>query len=215
MQTIAVVCLKQGDPILDHVAGIHKSKDLQLMNPKRVVELGRGDEDAHLFFLNEVVKPIVGVKKFNQRTKVEVSEWLTPSSEAFAKLCYLNYFHLVKEDVDPSEVVSYTVNGKGAKRNQGWSNEGIKKYNDLYKAIKRDRKNDKVKKEGNRVDKRYFDLMKSEPDPDSKLKRKGGCHCRKGKWTGGAGGGQGLWSGCGIRRRRRHARHGRQTIKIH
>ena len=59
----------------------------------------------------------------------------------------------------------YTHEGRGAKRNQGWSMEGIKRYNILYKIVKDDRE------ENSNTDIAYFDKKKQEVE-DSQKERK-------------------------------------------
>ena len=132
------------------------------------LEKGRKDKDAHFWLLDELAGTITGVQKHKKRSIQEVEKWLTPSSEAFARLCYENYCknvelkHKGEKEVTPTK---YTHEGRGAKRNQGWSMEGIKRYNILYKSVKEDRE------KNSNTDIAYFNKKKQEAE-DSQKERK-------------------------------------------
>ena len=133
------------------------------------LEKGRKDEKAHFWLLDELAGTIAGMQKHKKRSIQEVEKWLTPSSEAFARLCYENYCknvelkHKGEENVTPTK---YTHEGRGAKRNQGWSMEGIKRYNILYKIVKDDRE------ENSNTDIAYFDKKKQEVEDSQKERKK-------------------------------------------
>ena len=55
------------------------------------LEKRRKDKEAHFWLLDELAGTITGVQKHKKRSIQEVEKWLTPSSEAFARLCYENY----------------------------------------------------------------------------------------------------------------------------
>ena len=132
-------------PIIDQLTclvatGIlNKNKSLMEMSK---LEEGRKDKKAHFWLLDELAVTIAGVEKHKNKSIQEVEKWLTPSSEAFARLCYENYCksveakHKKDENVTPTK---YTQEGRGAKRNQGWNIEGIRRFNELYQSVTKDR----------------------------------------------------------------------------
>ena len=62
--------------------------------------------------------------------------------EAFSLLCVENYFERiqseVKKDARKAEP-KWTSDGRGSKKNQGWKQDGIKRYNDLVEKVRQDR----------------------------------------------------------------------------
>jgi hypothetical protein len=103
----------------------------------------RKNMHTYRWFLDNIVSCVVGKDRFSQRGKVVQTVWMTVSSKAFAILCYQNYYnHIVDVCADKSEISPpvYTGDGKGAKRNQGWSTEGLTRYKILCESVSKDRK---------------------------------------------------------------------------
>jgi hypothetical protein len=63
---------------------------------------------------------------------------MMPSSETFALLCLENYYDNIQNIVSCKASVRkpiWTNKGLGAKRNQGWSSEGLERFEDNCKAV--------------------------------------------------------------------------------
>ena len=133
------------------------------------MQKGRKDEEAHFWLLDELAGTIAGVEKHKKKSSQEVEKWFTPSSEAFARLCYENYCksveakHKKDKNVTPTK---YTQEGRGAKRNQGWNIEGIRRFNELYQSVKRDREAHGM------VNMEYFNQKKREKENSTKSRKK-------------------------------------------
>jgi hypothetical protein len=72
------------------------------------------------------------------------SEWLSRSLEAFSLLCLENYFEmtrnqLIRKETRDTYQALWTADGRGKQKNQGWSQEGIRRYNALCQAVRVDR----------------------------------------------------------------------------
>ena len=84
---------------------------------------------------------------------------MTISDEALGKLCYENYLSCTLDKLKGVEKPSdpkWTKDGKGASKNQGWSQEGIKRFNEICKKVNQDRK------EHGDVDDKYLQDKKKE-----------------------------------------------------
>ena len=106
---------------------------------------GRRDREMFHWFLEHIASVVVGVKRFEQvKTTQRPSEWLLPSLEAFCLVCVENYFVMVQNQVDRQhDTISkslWTCDARGKKKNQGWSMDGIRRYNHLVHAVRMDRK---------------------------------------------------------------------------
>ena len=104
---------------------------------------GRKNREAFHWFLDNIASVVVGATAVEQVKSVRSpTEWLSRSLEAFSLLCMENYFDMIKTQVGNKSCVSkplWTADGRGKRKNQGWSQEGIRRYNVLCKAVKRDR----------------------------------------------------------------------------
>ena len=127
-----------------------------------------------------------GQDAYRRASTDNVSSWLTASTEAFTLLLVENYHDWARstalrkkqqeEQLEQQEESSeqeaavvppkYTFAGKGAGRNMGWSHEGIKRYNELFKLVKEDRL---VRGE---VDENYFKRKQLESLEQARKKRK-------------------------------------------
>ena len=101
---------------------------------------------------------------------------VTVSDEAFARLCVENYMECCKNKYENTsqanesekKVVAsgkWTLNGNKAKKNGGWSQEGIRRYNELLKWIKNDRDQHKAQED------EYVERKKGEGKKGQKRKR--------------------------------------------
>lgn len=115
----------------------------------------REDPDIMEYILDELVILVVGKPTFKRKVATEnVEKFVTVSDEAFAVLAYENMYDTAKsighnmktnpgmslsEASDGAYPTKWTSNRRGAKRNQGWDNKGIERYNQLYKKVKEDR----------------------------------------------------------------------------
>jgi len=115
----------------------------------------RGDPEAYETFIDTICATVVGQDKYKRAATSDIKEWMTESSEAFALLLMENYHDNATSiaeiwsenprmtrtslSVEGADVGKYTASGKGAKRNQGWNKEGIKRYNELFQLVKEDR----------------------------------------------------------------------------
>ena len=124
------------------------------------VMAGREAEDTFCWFLDEIATVVVGTSAVEQvKCEQLPSAWLSPSLEAFSLLCMENSFDMVKSEVKEETVKAkqrYTANGRGSKKNQGWSQLGICRYNELLQKVRRER----VTYQG--VDERYLKRKQKE-----------------------------------------------------
>ena len=115
---------------------------LESVDLKKVMA-GRENEDTFYWFLDEIAPVVVGTSVFEQvKCEKLPSACLTHSLEAFTLLCLENSFDMVKSEVKEERVKAkqkYTANGRGSKKNQGWSQLGICRYNELLQQVRRDR----------------------------------------------------------------------------
>lgn len=104
---------------------------------------GRKDREAFHWFLDEIASVVVGDKVVKRVNCVRLPcDWLSPSLEAFSLLCFENYFDRIKSEVRKDghrPNPKWTAEGRGSKKNQGWQQEGIKRYNELVEKVRIDR----------------------------------------------------------------------------
>ena len=104
---------------------------------------GRKERESFHWFLDEIAPVVVGANLYDQMKCVKLpSEWLTPTLEAFGLLCVENSFERIRSIVleeDRKAPSKWTSDGRGAKKNQGWHQDGISRYNDLVDEVRRDR----------------------------------------------------------------------------
>lgn len=86
---------------------------------------------------------MVGVTSVDEKKNVEQpTVWLSRSLEAFGLLCVENYFDMMKTQATNKATTAkplWTADGRGKRKNQGWNQDGIRRYNELCKAVKKDR----------------------------------------------------------------------------
>jgi hypothetical protein len=118
---------------------VHGAESINLVD---VLE-GRRNREAFHWFLDTIGSKLVRVSVFEQVKCVQPpSVWLSPSLEAFGLLCVENYFERTKSKVNKEEMIAdakWTSEGRGSKRNRGWKQEGIRRYNVLLEKVRIDR----------------------------------------------------------------------------
>ena len=114
------------------------------INLQRVLE-GRRNRDTFHWFLDNIASAVVNVRVAEQVKSIKrPCEWLSRSLESFSLLCLENYFEMTRNQVLHKDFTSkyqalWTADGRGKQKNQGWSQEGIRRYNVLCKAVQLDR----------------------------------------------------------------------------
>jgi len=104
---------------------------------------GRKNPESFRWFLDVIASVVVGVQEVNQMKSVKPPcEWLSSSLEAFCLLCLENCFDQVKSeargDAQKPET-KWTKEGRGSRKNQGWQQDGIRRYNELVESVRLDR----------------------------------------------------------------------------
>ena len=133
--------------------------------PKSIVDTRRQDKDMYHDFINFFIKPVVGKRKFDTSSiKFLPSRYVTVSDEAFALLTFENNYDCwldmaIRNDWAASNVRPlYSTGGNGnqtpskAQANQefkdnnsstsmyqGWSVQGIRRFNNLYDLVLKER----------------------------------------------------------------------------
>lgn len=133
--------------------------------PKSIVATRRQDKDMYHDFLNYFVAPVVGKRKYEKNSiKFLLSRYVTVSDEAFALLVFENNYERWldmgnKNNWTTSDVTPlYSTGGNGTQtpKNaeatqglqdntsstsmfQGWSIQGIRRFNALYDLIYKER----------------------------------------------------------------------------
>jgi hypothetical protein len=96
---------------------------------------------------------------------------MTPSSEAFAVLCLENYYDNIQDIASNRSTVRkplWTCKGLGAKRNQGWSLEGLNKFDTYCKKVGENRSDVNLKM----VDTTYWKERQARIERSEARKRK-------------------------------------------
>jgi len=143
---------------------------------------GRNDFDTMSYLCDNIVPCVVGKKEYTSKISSEkIETWLTVSSEALALLLYENLFknaksigHMMNNNSEltlgeaglSADPAKWTRHGKGARRNEGWDDNGIERYVELYKFVKGDREKNKD------FSQLYLDKKKAEDEAKKGKKRK-------------------------------------------
>eukprot|EP00978_Attheya_sp_CCMP212_P004667 scaffold10196_cov51-Attheya_sp.AAC.1 len=93
-----------------------------------------------LFLVTYMYGSIIGKRQWNKdKFNKKTSEEMTTSDEAFVLLVIENNWHILNEVEDAEPM--YTSKGSTSnRRNDGWTNEGIMRYNELVAYMKKNRK---------------------------------------------------------------------------
>lgn len=111
---------------------------------QRVLE-GRKNRDTFHWFLDHIASAVVSTRVAEQVKFVKrPSEWLSRSLEAFSLVCLENFFEMTRNQILHRDSRAryqalWTADGRGKMKNQGWDQEGIKRYNILCSAVQVDR----------------------------------------------------------------------------
>jgi hypothetical protein len=136
------------------------------------VKLLRQDPESYAWMLDNIAPLIVGNGKYKEESKQKLpTSWMTPSSEAFAVLCLENYYDNIQDVASNKSTISkplWTNKGLGAKRNQGWSRDGLTRFEKYCKAVELNRSSEGAKE----VDTAYWKYRRSRIDKDEERKRK-------------------------------------------
>jgi hypothetical protein len=107
------------------------------------VLLLRKERVSFHWFLDHVASTVIGASAADRVKYIkEPREWLSQSLEAFALLCLENYFDMVKSEVRhdrQKDKPKWTKDARGKRKNQGWDQEGIRRYNQLKNIVKENR----------------------------------------------------------------------------
>jgi hypothetical protein len=131
----------------------------------------RQDGETYAVFCENLLSQVVGRNEWKTRGgSALISEIATVSDEAFAILLLENNYDVwTKEVLGPttgSDTVvtsKYTLNGAGTKKNQGWTNEGLNRYNKLAALVSADRSRD-----SNKTWEKTIKKMKSDAEDEKK-----------------------------------------------
>ena len=112
------------------------------MEMRKVLKL-REERASFHWFLDTIASAVIGTSvadnlKYTQQPR----EWLSRSLEAFALLCLENYLEMVKSEVRKDQVKEqprWTRDARGKRKNQGWEQAGIRRYNQLVELVKENR----------------------------------------------------------------------------
>jgi hypothetical protein len=98
------------------------------------------NNQGFLFLVTYIYGSIIGKRQWNKdKFNKKTSEEMTPSDEAFVLLVIENNWRIFNEVEDTEPM--YTCKGSTSnRRNDGWTNEGIMRYNELVAYVKKNRK---------------------------------------------------------------------------
>lgn len=104
---------------------------------------GRKNRQTFHWFLDEIASVVVGISVYEKVKCIKPpTEWLTPTLEGFCLLCVQNFFECIKSKARKEEngaKALWTSEGRGSRKNRGWKQEGICRYNELVNQVRADR----------------------------------------------------------------------------
>ena len=103
--------------------------------------------DQYEHFMDEYGPKLIGAKEYKTKCcQMTPEEWMTRQEETFCLLSLENYHDAVYQKVHHNKKVSpQWTNVKDAKRNQGYADAGITRYNVIYDVVKKGREKNKFK----------------------------------------------------------------------
>ena len=127
----------------DGYLALEKEKNVRVPDESDIMKLRGDPETFKLFFVRKLLPCTVGRLKFRKNKAVhKLEKWATVSDEAFSLLAFENGWRrwksLLDGDIETKET-KYTLNGAKAKKGQGWSMEGLGRFEELYDFVKQDR----------------------------------------------------------------------------
>ena len=133
-----------------HKGGIKELK--KRFNLNKLLQLRQENNYAYFDFVEYFVSAVIGKTHYKQNSCDKLlSQYATVSDEAFALLTFENNFDAwvdmgMRKDISGSQVPrKYTNGGKSngevgsSQHNKGWSEEGLKRFNELFDAVKKNR----------------------------------------------------------------------------
>jgi len=98
-------------------------------------------------FMNEYGPKLIGAKEYKTKCcQMTPEEWMTRQEETFCFLTLENYHNVVYQKVHHNKKVSPEwTNVNNPKRNQGYADAGIARYNVIYDVVKKGREENKFK----------------------------------------------------------------------
>ena len=138
------------DFVKAHKGGIKEVK--KNVNLDQITEMRQAENFAYFDFAEYFVSSVIGKSRFKQNCCDNLlSQYATISDEAFAILIFENNFDAwidmgMRKDTSGTVVPrKYTNGGKSkgevasSQHNKGWSNEGLKRFNELFDRVKENR----------------------------------------------------------------------------
>jgi hypothetical protein len=122
---------------------LFQKKEVEAVWIEDVMMMRDNKEGAYSEFCDHVLLHVVGRDLWKRRAHThDMSQIATVSDEAFGLLLLENGWETWKamfamEDDIPSP--KYSVHGPGTKKFQGWREEGIERFNELYDDVEEDR----------------------------------------------------------------------------
>jgi hypothetical protein len=131
-----------------------QDQSLRMPELNMILELSK-NEEIYMWFLGNFLKHCIGAKNWNRaHLRQPVSKYCTPSSEALVLLIVDNSYdrwidQLENEEKSrknwaPAKYTNAGISQRGgvatSKRGKGWSDDGIKRFNELLKMVHEDRK---------------------------------------------------------------------------
>ena len=134
---------------LEHCKSLLKSDDTTSSFPEvEDIQEGRKEAKTWTFIIIEFLRYIVPESK-NCLANQPLQEWCPAAAEALLFLMIENSYEMWMEEAEndenddktPTKMAKWTERRGSGRRFGGWSNEGIKRFNELYSEIKRRRRN--------------------------------------------------------------------------
>lgn len=138
--------------LIDCCIGSLEKNGVDSINLQRVLE-GRRNRDTFHWFLDNIASAVVSTRVVEQVKSIKSpSDWLSRSLEAFSLLCVENFYEMTRNQIinkgsRERYQALWTADGRGKQKNQGWSPEGIRRYNQLCKTVKVDREKYRIEDE--------------------------------------------------------------------
>jgi hypothetical protein len=156
-----------------------KKGDMDETSLEELLKMREDQETFKRIMCDELLPPVCGAFRYRANWhKKLVQVMTTPTDEAWTLLVVENSWEqwlwhsydkmdAKRENRVPQPKKKYTCDSRGEGRNKGWSQEGIKRFNELEELVKADRRKNK------KVDEEYLEEKKMEKELDSgKRKRK-------------------------------------------
>ena len=130
----------------------------------------RKSQQVYCWFMDNFVRKVVGEAAFAKRATKDISDWLSPGSEAYAIIAYDNYCQQAKDKHYGREISQpkWTAKSKNVRKGQGWTLEAHQFYKRTRLQIIKDRKDEELKQVDSWFRKKAADELKL----DSRTKRK-------------------------------------------